>query len=80
MSEKPCTNISGDEIEDEDMLEYDILYSKEYTIERSSSSFNFDDLESFVVGPITSRFWMLRKHIMLLNKMNIEKEMPFFAW
>ena len=54
--------------------------AKEYTLDKSSSSFSFDDLESFVIGPITSRFWMLRKHIMLINKSTIEKEMPFFAW
>lgn len=78
--EEGVCNDHLDDVENEDLLEYDVHHMKEYTLEKSSSSFNFDDLESFVIGPITSRFWMLRKHILLINKNKIEQEMPFFAW
>ena len=77
---KACGELSDDQIENEDLLEYDVTLAKEYTLGKSSSSFTFDDLESFIIGPITSRFWLLRKHIMLSNKNFIEKDMPFFAW
>lgn len=50
-----------EDIENEDILEYDVKKSKEYALVSSSSSFHFDDVESFVYGPTTSRFWMLRK-------------------
>jgi len=46
----------------------------------SSGSCKISEIENILFGGISSRFWMLRKHIMLLNKMTIEKEMPFFAW
>lgn len=67
-------------IENEQLLNYDVNYSKEYLLEKSTSSFKFERLEGFVFGPITSRFWMLRKHILLMNKTKIEQEAPFFAW
>lgn len=75
-----CINTSLNNIENEDLLEFDVEHLKDYNLEKSSSSFSFDDLESFVIGPITSRFWMLRKHILLMDKNKIELEMPFYAW
>lgn len=45
----------------------------------SSSSCYISDIESFVYGPFTSRFWMLRKHIMMMDKTMIAK-IPFYGW
>ena len=39
-----------------------------------------DDVEAFVLGGSTSRWWMLRKHINLMNAQEREKKMPFYAW
>ena len=38
-----------------------------------------DEVESFVYGPFTSRFWMLRKHIMMIEKEKISK-LSFYGW
>lgn len=56
------------DLENEDILEFDTKKSKEYRIEKSSSSFSFQDLTGFVYGPVTSRFWMLRKLILNMDK------------
>tara|TARA_B110000305_G_scaffold216551_1_gene255163 strand:+ start:145 stop:600 length:456 start_codon:yes stop_codon:yes gene_type:complete len=49
-------------------------------LERSFSSFNFADIKGFVYGPYTSRFWMLRKHILLMNIKKLKENPPFNAW
>lgn len=38
------------------------------TIEMSQSSFKLSDVTNFVFGPFVSRFWMLRKHNMMMRK------------
>ena len=43
---------------------------------KSSSSFNLKNLNSFTFGGQSSRFWMLRKHINLMEKSAI----PFYSW
>lgn len=73
-------NFNTAEVENDDLLDYDVKFSKEYKLERSSSSFNFKDLVGFLVGPFTSRFWMLRKHILTMTKQQLQNESPFFAW
>ena len=51
--------------------------SPEYTLKESSSSFHLKDVIGFIYGGKSSRFWMLRKHVISLD--NSEK-MPFYAW
>lgn len=53
---------------------------KDFTLKQSSSSFYLDEVEGFVFGPFTSRFWMLRKHILYMDKNKYAKDPPFFAW
>ena len=38
------------------------------------------DIVSFVYGPVTSRFWLLRKHICLLSVRELASEMSFYGW
>lgn len=79
-SQVSSVNIKNDVVENEDLLDYDVKQCKEYTLDKSSSSFSFKDLESFIIGPFTSRFWMLRKHILCMNRNKMDKEAPFYAW
>lgn len=37
------------------------------------------DIESFVFGGVSSRFWMLRKHFTLMTEKEL-KEAPFYCW
>ena len=70
----------NDDVENDDQIEYETKISNQYTIEKSSSSFQMDDLEGFVYGPITSRFWMLRKLIQNMEKAKLLEGAPFYAW
>lgn len=49
-------------------------------LQTSHSSFYLSDVTSFTYGPFVSRFWMLRKHMILLGKHELERDAPFFAW
>lgn len=62
------------------MLDFQTNWMKDFSLKESSSSFNFSDIESFVYGPFTSRFWMLRKHILHLDKNKFLSDPPFFGW
>ena len=61
-----------------DMLDYEINKTKLQKLRHSSASCYIDEIESFVFGGSTSRFWMLRKHI--LTDFENHKKMPFFSW
>lgn len=67
-------------VENDDILDYDLNKVGEYRIEKSYSSFNLKDLKSFIYGPYTSRFWMLRKHILLMSIKTLKTNPPFYAW
>lgn len=45
----------------------------------SSASCNLADIQNFIVGGGSSRFWMLRKHINDLPR-HLFKKLPLFAW
>ena len=54
---------------------------KDYRLQVSSSSCYLDEIENFVYGPFTSRFWMLRKHMLLLDHSKCcTSDQPFYAW
>lgn len=46
---------------------------------KSSSSFYVKDVKNIVYGGFSSRFWMLRKHIISMSKKAV-KNAPFFSW
>ena len=52
----------------------------DFELKVSSSSCYLDEIENFVYGPFTSRFWMLRKHILCMDKNQLIDDPPFFAW
>ena len=56
--------------------------SKRHEWIKSRSSFKIEDIVGITTNGMSSRFWMLRKHI---NMMDIklfsnEKLIPFYAW
>ena len=50
------------------------------SVQKSLSSFKLRDVTSFVYGPFASRFWMLRKHTIMMDKKDLIKDAPFYAW
>ena len=68
------------DLECEEVLKFDTKRGGQFRLEKSSSSFKFEDLEGFIYGPITSRFWMLRKLILSLEHKMVKQDAPFFAW
>ena len=46
----------------------------------SQKSCKVADIESLVYGPLTSRFWILRKHICLSSQRQLLMNMSFYAW
>ena len=55
-------------------------YQKIWSLRRSTSSFNISDVVSFTYGPFLSRFWMMRKETLLLPKIKLLNDAPFYAW
>lgn len=46
---------------------------------KSKASCKVSEITGFIYGGFSSRFWMLRKHINSMDRLNIEK-LPFFSW
>ena len=47
----------------------------------SSASCDLDDLIGILYGGISSRYWMLRKHINSLEISKIsDEDIPFYSW
>jgi len=38
-----------------------------FEYKKSSASCNLSDIQGIIIGGISSRFWMLRKHMNMLN-------------
>ena len=53
----------------------------DFEIKKSSASFKIKHVENILFGSISSRFWMLRKHInSLSNKDFYLERIPFYSW
>ena len=50
---------------------------RNYVMKESSASCDISQIKSIIYGGISSRFWMLRKHI---NSLKEGEEPPFYAW
>ena len=46
---------------------------------KSSASCKLSEIESFLFGGCSSRFWMLRKHINSMTRSELDK-LPFYSW
>ena len=54
--------------ENEILLNFRENFLEEILCKESGSSFKLSDVNSFIYGPFTTRFWMFRKHIMMMNR------------
>ena len=76
---------SADEEED-NVYQSDLKIKKdvrnlEYTLKTSTGSCYISDIQGFIYGGTTSRFWALRKHLNTLSNIDISKDkMPFYSW
>ena len=51
-----------------------------YDEKKSNASCRISDITGFIFGGFNSRFWMMRKHINLLNKEQLLNTLPFYSW
>lgn len=52
-----------------------------FTKTKSNGTCKISDIEGFIFGPSSSRFWMMRKHINSLDNTNRRiVKLPFYAW
>ena len=72
--------LDKNEFENDDFLHFHSNIMRDYSLKQSSSSFNLEDIENFLYGPFTSRFWMLRKHILQLDQIEFQKDPAFYGW
>lgn len=68
------------EFESDILLDFHTNWTRDYSLRQSQSSFNIDDIQNFSYGPFTSRFWMLRKHILHLDQKKYLQNPSFFGW
>lgn len=67
-------------VENDILMDFQVKYLKKIKLVTSKSSFCLDDLEGFVYGPFTSRFWLMRKHMIQMTKKSLMNRAPFYAW
>lgn len=54
----------------------------QYKYVKSKCSCKISEIQGFIYGGITSRFWIFRKHILSMDKKDSmeDKNFPFFPW
>lgn len=53
----------------------------DYVSRKSSSSMALADIECILYGGMSSRFWMLRKHMIQTKKKNLtDEKLAFYSW
>lgn len=57
----------------------EVLDDVQFKEVKSSSSCKISDIQSIMFGGLSSRFWMLRKHINLMEPEELKK-LPFYSW
>ena len=53
---------------------------KKFAWVNSKSCFKVKDIQGIIFGATSSRFWMLRKHLIENEKYTDEKHIPFYSW
>ena len=51
-----------------------------YTYTKSSCSTDVENIQGIIFGGISSRFWLLRKHINSIESVSDLQQLPFFSW
>ena len=57
-------------------------FVNQYKYVKSKCSCKISEIQGFIYGGITSRFWIFRKHILSMDKKDSmeDKNFPFFPW
>jgi len=55
------------------------IHNVKFTPKISKASCKIKDIQGFVFGGFSSRFWMLRKHINSLDDKSLQN-LPFYSW
>ena len=59
----------------------EVFDETQYRKTKSKASCKISDIEGFIYGPNSSRFWMLRKHINSVDvQPSVPLKLPFYAW
>lgn len=66
--------------ENEILLNFQENFMQEINCKQSGSSFKLSDVKSFTYGPFTTRFWMFRKHIIMMSRQDFFRNTLFQAW
>lgn len=76
-----CSSEEDDGCERDEILNQEANVKHMYNLKISSSSCAIEDIRGFVYGGLTSRFWMLRKHINCLTEDYLKRHaLPFYYW
>lgn len=61
-------------------IDVSVLEEENFQITKSSSSCHIDQIKGIIFGGISSRFWMLRKHISSIQSLEKLRNLPFYSW
>ena len=54
---------------------------RQFDLKKSSASCKISEIQQIIFGGLSSRFWMLRKHLnAMLKKDHITNKVPFYSW
>ena len=71
----------NDGFENEHNLHSQINVQKEFKLSKSAATCKLSDIDGFVFGGMSSRFWCLRKHMNTMDLSKVRKgEVPFYSW
>lgn len=63
------------------VLDENFVEGEDYELVLSSASTPLDKIQGIIFGGLSSRFWMLRKHMNCYNvRQTMEGKTPFYAW
>lgn len=66
---------------EDEVLDENFQEGVDYIYKKSSCSMVLNDIQGILFGGLSSRFWMLRKHIICSNvKKLVDHKAPFFSW
>jgi hypothetical protein len=55
--------------------------TRQFKTVKSAASFKFSEVKSFIFGGFSSRFWMMRKHMNMIDTTDEDlMDLPFYSW
>lgn len=80
--QKEEAKLQNSKINSDEINEENVDHETDFLKEKSSSSCRLTDITNIIYGGLSSRFWMLRKHINFTRILRKKDELnfPFYAW